>query len=146
MASPYSVPHSRSTLGVKVLQPRLFSPGVGSRSLDATSTSSQQSSLSSQARPRKGSALGGMLVLDSSTTLKKLELSCPARRGLLRKRQATDKTPRREQGCGTSLPQHAQLSNSVRVTSTSSTPTDQAFLYRGVPPRLSAGTGWPTLG
>ncbi|KAK0765111.1 LOW QUALITY PROTEIN: hypothetical protein N5P37_002589, partial [Trichoderma harzianum] len=51
MASPYSVPHSRSTLGVKVLQPMLmlFSPeaGVGSRSLDATS---QQSSLSSQAR------------------------------------------------------------------------------------------------
>ncbi|KKO99521.1 hypothetical protein THAR02_08375 [Trichoderma harzianum] len=78
MASPYSVPHSRSTLGVKVLQPMLmlFSPeaGVGSRSLDATS---QQSSLSSQARTRKGQLWNECLVLDSST-IKKLELSSQA--------------------------------------------------------------------
>ncbi|KAL7792184.1 hypothetical protein V8C43DRAFT_52338 [Trichoderma afarasin] len=96
MASPYSVPHSRSTLGVKVLQPMLmlFSPeaGVGSRSLDATS---QQSSLSSQARLARVSSGTDAWCL----TLALLRSwNCPALRGLLRS-EKRQKTPRREQRC-----------------------------------------------
>ncbi|KAL6827609.1 hypothetical protein V8C40DRAFT_201106 [Trichoderma camerunense] len=127
MASPYSVPHSRSTLGVKVLQPMLmlFSPeaGVGSRSLDATS---QQSSLSSQARLARVSSGTDAWCL----TLALLRSwNCPARRGLLRS-EKRQKTPRREaevQCRGAARPSPStRSSNSVRVTSSSLTPTDQA--------------------
>ncbi|KAL6806729.1 hypothetical protein GGI42DRAFT_352519 [Trichoderma sp. SZMC 28013] len=102
MASPYSVPHSRSTLGVKVLQPMLFSPDQRP-ALDLVPWTQLASSPASAPRPDLNSQGRGLLRRDKKTPRRQQK-----RRGAARPSPST------------------RSSNSVRVTSSSSTPTDQA--------------------